>query len=63
MGYNETWRESTHEILDELEDLKYLESWLMREHKEIYNKWCEIKENLNEIEEEYKTRIDKSKIK
>tara|TARA_R100001224_G_scaffold51360_1_gene29728 strand:+ start:2842 stop:2994 length:153 start_codon:yes stop_codon:yes gene_type:complete len=39
MGYNEKWRISPKEILQELEDLENLESWLMREHKQIYDNW------------------------
>ena len=39
MAYNERWRNSTEEILEDLEDLENLQSWLMREHKQIYDNW------------------------
>tara|TARA_R100000654_G_scaffold20073_3_gene40685 strand:- start:46631 stop:46783 length:153 start_codon:yes stop_codon:yes gene_type:complete len=39
MGYNERWRKSTQELIEEIEDLENLESWLMREHSQIYANW------------------------
>jgi len=39
MAYNERWRNSTEEILDDLEELENLQSWLMREYPQIYSNW------------------------
>jgi len=39
MAYNERWRKSTQELIEDLEDLENLQSWLMREYPQIYDYW------------------------
>ena len=39
MGYNERWRKSTQELIEDLEDLENLEIWLIREYPQIYSNW------------------------